>query len=116
MIQKFEIINLTPHDAVLMNEKEDVITTIPASGKVARCTESFRNERQIEVNGVVTTFSQKIVGATENLPPARDGILYYVSSFVANDNPNRGDLITPAAYVRNDKGHVIGVIGVASLL
>lgn len=115
-MKKYQIINLTQHDAMIMNHAQEVIITIPASGSIARCTESFTNEQEIEVNGVVTTLSQKIVGATENLPPARDGVLYFVSSFVASDNPNRGDLITPASYVRNDKGHIIGMIGVASLL
>ena len=115
MIQQMEIINLTQHALVLMNENQEIITTIPASGQIARCTESFHNPRPIEVNGIVTQLSQKIVGVTENLPPARDGVLYFVSSFVASDNPTRNDLITPATYVRNDKGQVIGAIGVATL-
>lgn len=113
-MKKFEVVNLTPHDCVLMNENQDVILKIGKSGKIARCSESFQEPQPIEVNGVCLNLFKKIVGKTYDLPEPVDGVLYFVSSFVASDNPNRKDLITPAKYVR-ENGLTIGCIDFAVL-
>lgn len=114
-MKKFEVINLTKHAAVLMNEKLEIICNIPPSGKEAKCTESFIEPEKIEVNGVATTLYKKIVGKTADLPEPIEGRLYFVSSFVAADNPTRTDLITPAKYIRGAKGEIIGCVDFAVL-
>lgn len=112
-----KIINLTPHDINIlittMKKVEDfgqwiemedtTIITIPASGAVARC----KVERKITgyINNIPETHT--VFGEVEGLPEPQDGIIYIVSSLVAQA-VKRDDIYIPDDVVRDGTGKIVG--------
>ena len=109
---KMQIVNLTPHDAVIFaQDGKTIIATIPASGNVARLEETTVSTGTVRHFETEIEIFQKQFGQTEGLPEPQDGFLFFVSALVAQRNPSRGDLLIPARGVRNQKGEMIGTIG-----
>ena len=91
-------INLTPH-AIHIGE-----LTVPPSGGVARCVESTTPVGEHEgVHLVTTTY-----GEVTDLPVPVEGTIYIVSSLVRSAVPNRRDVASPGALVRDISGQVMG--------
>ena len=95
-------INLTPHIVKLNNGTE-----FPASGTVARVTNSFT---EFDPDGIATV----VYGEVQNLPePAKD--TFYIVSAMVLSASKRADLVVPATghpeTVRNEKGQIISVPG-----
>lgn len=105
---EMKIINLTPHDVVIISEgKEKKI--YPKSGKMARVA---TNSVVVgEVDGVAIV-SQKY-GEVDGLPEPKAGTLYIVSMVVRLALPDREDLISPdtspQSTIRDENGQIIGV-------
>lgn len=100
---KAKLINLTPHDINVVGEKGKV-TTIKASGSIARCKQ--KDEMFATLNGIPlvnTTFTD-----IEGLPHQTLGVYYIVSALIKNAAPERTDLLSPNDMVRDDQGRVIG--------
>jgi len=103
------LVNLTPHPIVVMNDSGEVVLRVPPSGKVARV--AVKRVRVGDVNGI--PLYRVKYGKVENLPPPRDGTLYIVSLLVLQACRDRKDLIapdtSPASAVRDASGKIVGV-------
>ena len=107
-----KIINLTPHDVVLIIEKENIETRVvfPKSGNTARVTEISTPSDGVEYNWVIIPLVTTVWGNIENLPEQEDGTMYIVSSIVASAaiEAGRDDILVPADFVRNEEGMILG--------
>lgn len=102
-----KLVNLTPHAIVLM--VGDVNITIPPSGIVARCATTRTQVDVLTVDGVQIPVNQIGFGAVQDLPAPQDGVLFVVSSLVANAAKGyRSDLLTVDDAVRDAGGNIIG--------
>lgn len=99
-----KIINLTPHNVVIVTETREI--TIPISGTVARVEQTLIPLKT--VRGIPLMQAQW--GAVTDLPAEQDGVLYIVSALVANaaKEQGRNDCVCPAQFVRNEQGQIIG--------
>lgn len=98
------IMNLTPHDVMFVDDNENVIRTIRPSGIPARV--SARTVIVGEIDGIPVTKTE--FGEIENLPDPEEGTIYIVSLAVAKSCPDRDDVFIPNESVRNEKGVIIG--------
>lgn len=106
-----ELINLTPHGINIFTADGEHLLDVPASGMVARCSQS--NVVVGEVNGIPVT--RQSFGDVVDLPEARDGIIYIVSRLVAAACPDREDLLIPGPLVRDAEGRPCGCQGLSRL-
>jgi len=107
------IINLTPHEIVVMSEGGEEILRVPPSGTVTRV--EVKTEVIGEINGVKV---RKVVyGDIVGLPEPRENTFYVVSTIVLLALREKGiyrrDLIAPDtnpdSVIRDPQGRVIGV-------
>ena len=124
-----QIINLTPHSVNFVWEpvNEDgspsgyfeTIATISASGQVARVaaktvpvveTKLYLggtfSERPMTIEDIPVTTTE--FGEVEGLPDPKPGVVYIVSSLVAQRVPERRDVFIPNESVRDSQGRIIG--------
>lgn len=102
-----KLVNLTPHDVVVYNDKGEVIKTYPKSGKVARIQDD------VTITGVIdgVPVGGITYGDAIDLPDPQDGVYYIVSLVVRQALPHRKDLISPdtsKGAVRDDQGRILG--------
>lgn len=93
-----KFVNLTPHKITVAGKD------IPASGDIARVTTT--STPMGEVAGIPITVT--VTGDVMGLPAPKANTLYLVSAMVRLACPNRGDVLSPGALVRDDSGRVIG--------
>ena len=98
------VVNMTPHPVNILNDRDEEIKTIPASGDLIRLRANV--VRSGEINGI--PLSRTVFGAAQGLPERADGVYYIVSQLVKSALPDRDDLLVPAEVVRNSDGHIIG--------
>jgi hypothetical protein len=98
------IINKTPHDINIVNEKNEFIKTIPKSDSQIRL--AVKTQQTEEIEGIKT--SVLVFGEPEGLPEYKNGVFYIVSQLVKTALPKREDLLVPAEVVRDEKGQIIG--------
>jgi len=104
------IINCTPH-AIVVDNNKDFTATYPISGYIARVESS--TELHTEFNNGLAFYKQSF-GEIQGLPLEKEGTLLIVSAMVLSANKSRKDLIAPltdSTAKRNDKGHIISVVG-----
>lgn len=113
MVKKasFRLVNLTPHDlVVVLGENGDKIT-IPKSGKVARVLSD--QVLKGEINGI-PVFEQTF-GEIVDLPDPEADTYYIVSAIVlaAAKAAGRTDCLAPntSKAIRDEAGNIIGVPG-----
>lgn len=102
-------VNLTPYTINILNENDQEIMTIPASGIVARYSQS--EETVMTIDGINVT--RQTFGDVFDLPEPQDGSFFIVSRLVAMAAPDRLDLLIPGPLVRNDQGQPIGYRGLS---
>ena len=106
------LVNLTPHDIVFVNESNTPILTINPSGRLARVTVKTVSVGELDVMGVKIPVTTSSFGDVTGLPDEEGGTAYIVSLAVVNalhkKGINRSDLFIPNESVRNEKGQVIG--------
>lgn len=121
-LENMKIINLTPHAINIitpsvwdmeglpnlhMNIDSDtgtVTIVIPPSGIIARC----QTERKVigNIDGIPITSTT--FGEVEGLPESEEGVIFIVSSLVAQAIPDRTDIFIPDDAVRDEDGKIIG--------
>lgn len=99
-----KIINLTPHKVTIVNTEGTSIMEIPVSGIVARVTCETVQTGEIEGIPVTETSYSEVTG----LPDPSEGIVYIVSSLVAQRCKDRNDVFIPNESVRDEEGRIIG--------
>lgn len=107
--------NCTPHDVVILNEKDEVIVTYPPTGILPRLKADVRPEGVIQDNSNLIPFTVTYLGETQDLPDFDPNVMLIVSRLVADANPDREDLVFPNEVVRNDKGQIIGCRSLSAL-
>lgn len=105
-----KVINLTPHDVVIVNDNGEEIKRYPASGNVARV--NTQSELIGEVDGIQVVRTK--YGDVDGLPDKQPDTVYLVSLVVAQAlRGSRTDVYVPdtgpGSVVRDDKGQIIGV-------
>lgn len=98
-----EIVNLTPHAINFVKEGGEIVRTVEPSGIIARLT--TENVKIGEVDDIPVTDIR--YGEIEGLPDPKEGVIYVVSSLVAQ-RCVREDVFIPNDSVRDDKGRIIG--------
>lgn len=104
--------NLTPHAVVFVDSEENPILTVEPSGQVARVSAHIvsvdeklvKSGESLEKIPVTTT----VFGSVEGLPEPEKGVIYLVSSMVAQRVPERTDVFIPNDSVRDERGSIIG--------
>lgn len=103
--------NLTPHEVKIFKLNGvtlDLDVVIEAGEEVARVScEYMKVDKTVEgVNLYRTVF-----GEVTGLPEYSEGVYLLVSAMVREALPLRSDLVSPGQLLRNDKGEVIGCLG-----
>ncbi len=98
------IVNLTPHAINFVSAEGTQILTVEPSGTIARV--SSRTVTIGEVAGIPVTATE--YGEVENLPAPEDGVVYVVSSLVAQRCKDRADVFIPNESVRDEQGRIVG--------
>jgi hypothetical protein len=99
-----EIINLTPHEVVIMDNNKEIILKLP------KCPNPPRLSERREVVGIVNnTLINRVTFSVEGdyLPPQKEGTYYVVSRLIA-EAIKREDLLIPDEAVRDEEGRIIG--------
>lgn len=98
-----KIINLTPHQIIIFNERMQVIKIIESEG-AARVSE--QRKMSSEIDGIPLIY--KTFGEVEGLPEAKEDVYYIVSNLVRTALPDRKDLLVPCNNIKDAKGNIIG--------
>lgn len=103
--------NLTPHEVCiykLNGVTPDLDLVIEAGEEVARVScEYMKVDKTVE--GV--NLYRPVFGEVTGLPDYEEGVYLLVSTMVREALPLRSDLVSPGQLLRNDKGEVIGCLG-----
>jgi len=105
-----KVINLTPHDVVIVDDSGKEIKRYLASGQVARV--NTQAEPIGEIDGIQVVRTK--YGDVDGLPDKQPDTVYLVSLVVAQAlRGSRTDVYVPdtgpGSVVRDDKGQIIGV-------
>lgn len=103
------LINLTPHEIVILDTSGREVVRLPPSGTVARCQATAT---LVETLDGVAYYATAYGAVTGLLEPA-DGVRYVVSLLVRNACPDRRDLASPGELVRGPDGQPVGCRGLA---
>jgi hypothetical protein len=103
-------VNLCAHDIVLCNNAEESpFAVIRPTGRLCRVETMTIGGNWI---GSIP-YAEVVSGDIRGLPEPRDGVVYVVSSLVAQRCPDRKDVFapdtSPAGAVRDAWGNIIGV-------
>ena len=96
------IINLTPHTITFINEDNEK-EVFEASGSIARVEQFMFSIPDTKYN-LKTTVPDCVVG----LPRQDINTVYIVSAMVREAEKTRDDLWSPAEFVRDQQGNIIG--------
>lgn len=103
--------NLTPHEVCiykLNGTTPDLDVVIEAGEEVARVScEYVKVDKKVEGVDVY----RNVFGEVNGLPDYEEGVYLLVSTMVRETLPLRNDLVSPGQLLRNDKGEVIGCLG-----
>lgn len=109
-----QIVNLTPHAVNIVGDNDSIAITIPASGNVARCSQTISIVGSVTLGSVAIPISSSTYGEVVDLPDPQDGVYYIVSRLVMSACPTRQDLLVPNDLVRDEAGRVIGCRSLAN--
>lgn len=101
-----KIINLTSASISIAFHTEfgAELKTIPASGQVAKV--STKEEFVGYIDGVPVT--KTVFGEIEGLPEPEEGVMYLISSMVAQYCQGRDDILVPNGPVYDGSGNIVG--------
>ena len=103
--------NLTPHDVCIFKLNgtvPDLDVVIEAGEEVARVScEYIKVDKKVD--GI--DLYRPVFGEVTGLPEYSEGVYLLVSAMVREALPLRKDLVSPGQLLRNDKGEVIGCLG-----
>lgn len=103
--------NLTPHEVKIFKLNgvtPDLDVIIEASEIIARVScEYIKVDKKVD--GI--DLYRHVFGEVTGLPAYEEGVYLLVSTMVRETLPLRKDLVSPGQLLRNDKGEVIGCLG-----
>jgi hypothetical protein len=107
------IINLTPHDVNICDEKGNIIKTYKASGMYARVDHGWETIDYVDGVPLVVRKNERVIvtnadGILEfDLPRPKEGTMYIVSNVVLTHCSDRLDIVSPCHQVKI-YGKVVG--------
>jgi len=104
MTDSAKLVNMTPHDVVVLNSDNTVLMVLPKTDSTVRLSV---NTVECEPLGKVPT-SKTVFGDAVGLPDFEENTYYVVSQLVKSALPHREDLLVPADVVRDEKGLILG--------
>lgn len=99
--------NGTPHAINVVDDNGNVIKVFQPdleSERLPRCT--AHSVVVGDVDGI--PISKTVYGEVQNLPEYEEGVLWIVSGLCRAAVPDRTDLLSPGAQVRDKEGKIIG--------
>lgn len=103
-----QLVNLTPHVINISTPQGGL--AIEPSGKIARIETQDYKIGIVEIDGKQISMYLEDEENIIDLPLPKKGVLYIVSR-VVRDKTNRIDLYSPKEFIRDDKGKIIGCMG-----
>ena len=111
------MLNLTPHEIIVVEENGDEIASFPASGVVARVSVTEKVTGMLRFDGIPVDVISSDFGEVEGLPSLSDlegHERFLVSSMVLDRLGSEWSGIafapdTGKSAVRNEKNHIVGV-------
>lgn len=105
------IINMTPHPVNILDDANNQIMVIPASGNLIRLKAST-----VDAGWTVDDIrvTKTVFGNPEGLPEYEFGTFYIVSQLVKSALPSREDLLVPAEVQRDTNGNIIGCLSLGA--
>ena len=102
---------MTPHPVNILDDANNQIMVIPASGSLIRLKASTVDVgwRVDDIKVTTTKF-----GEPEGLPDYEFGTFYIVSQLVKSALPSREDLLVPAEVQRDTNGNIIGCLSLGA--
>lgn len=111
------ILNLTPHALTFISANNNMERYIvEPSGVVARVAAHTESIGSITTDdGFTIPLTTTVFGQVEGLPAPEEGVVYVVSSLVADRVPDRKDVYIPNESIRDDKGRIIGCLSLGKI-
>lgn len=99
-----EIRNYTPHTVAVLDSYGNILKEFKPTGIIPRV--GVAEIVECEIDGIPIV--KQIFGEVTLLPDPEENVMYIVSAKVKDACPNRIDLLSPARYVRDPNGVIIG--------
>ena len=107
MIKDAEFINLTANDITIFG-KNHTNVTIPKSGTVAYCKQQDNILDEACLNGCIFPIGKRIYTEVGNVPAPKENVFYIVNLVVAQQLPERDDLLVPSNSIKDENGNIVG--------
>lgn len=108
-MNKLNIINLTPHELNLQNNKGEMVSISPEKTPARLSTTQVVDQVVGGLNVYITEF-----GAVENLPEPQEDTIFVVSRLVLDRvKDSRPDVFSTGNAIRDENGRIIGAEGLS---
>ena len=99
------MMNLTPHPINLITPEGTTLTLLPQE-EPARVGQTL--EVISSIKNLPLPVCREVLGEVTGLPEEQPGVTLIVSFLVRAAVPDRGDVLSPGNFVRDEKGRVTG--------
>lgn len=107
MVKDAEFINLTANDITIFG-KNHTNVTIPKSGTVAYCKQQDNILDEACLDGCLFPIGKRIYTEVGNVPEPKENVFYIVNLVVAQQLPERDDLLVPSNSIKDENGNIVG--------
>lgn len=106
MVKDAQFINLTDKDITIYGKNHTTIT-FPKSGTVAFVKQQDNILDEACVDGCLFDIGKRIYTEVGNVPKPEENILYIVPVIVAQQLPERDDLLVASNAIKNENGEIV---------
>ena len=107
MVKDAQFINLTDKDITIYGKNHTTIT-FPKSGTVAFVKQQDNILDEACVDGCLFDIGKRIYTEVGNVPKPEENIFYIVPVVVAQQLPERDDLLLASNSIKNENGEIVG--------
>ena len=107
------IINLTPHDPLVIVGTDNRQIALARQGPTVRVAEEQHRVDLLACEGVSIPVYEQRYGRSQDLPDPCVGVWLVVSQLVVVAHPERADLVFPVNLIRDAAGSITGCAGLA---
>ena len=107
MVKNARFINLTDKDITIYGKNHTTIT-FPKSGTVAFVKQQDNILDEACVDGCLFDIGKRIYTEVGNVPKPEENIFYIVPIVVAQQLPERDDLLVASNAIKNENGEIVG--------
>lgn len=106
MVKDAQFINLTDKDITIYGKNHTTIT-FPKSGTVAFVKQQDNILDEACVDGCLFDIGKRIYTEVGNVPKPEENIFYIVPVIVAQQLPERDDLLVASNAIKNENGEIV---------